>query len=277
MAGLLTVDGGVNIDDAVVPLGEFCDFHGGSVGNLPIEAPQELFPDDLRHDLPLGLVGGDILREEERAFHCVFFADRQQILHTISRLGGNGNNGIEACLLGIDRNHFQQLLLLHGIDLIDGKNRRTVAALDFLQQTLLLGTDGGDGLHHQNGQIHIGNGIPGHIHHIVAQLGAGAMVAGGIHKDKLGVFPGDDAADPVSGGLGFIGNDGDLFADQKVRQGGLAHVGPSGNGNHSGFRFHILSPVIRILQSRCIPGMVAAMASSRARICRFCSPSSIWS
>ena len=65
------------------------------------------------------------------------------------------------------------------------------------------------------------------------------MITGGIHKNKLGILPGDDAADPVAGGLGLIGNDGDLLANQVIGQGGLAHIGPSGNGDHGGFGVHI--------------------------------------
>ena len=42
------------------------------------------------------------------------------------------------------------------------------------------------------------------------------MIAGGIHKDKLGILPGDNATNPITGGLGFVGNDGYFFAYQII-------------------------------------------------------------
>ena len=65
------------------------------------------------------------------------------------------------------------------------------------------------------------------------------MIAGGIHEDILDILTGHDAADAVTGGLGLVGNDGDLLANEEIRQSGLAHIGAATNGDHCSFRFHI--------------------------------------
>ena len=247
MAGLLAVDGGIQIDDAVVPLGELVNFHCRAMGNLPVKAPQQLLPDDFCHHLTLRLVGGDVLREQEGAFHRVLLAHSQQILHTVAGLGRNGHDCLEIRLLGINADNFQQLFLFHGVNLVDGKHHRAMVCLDFLEQSFLLGPQGSNWLHHQNGHIHIGNGFLGHIHHVVAQLGAGAMIAGGIHKDELGIVRGDNAPDAVAGGLGFIGYDCNFLPHQEIGQGGLSHIGAACNGNHGGLCFHCISPVISVV------------------------------
>ena len=57
--------------------------------------------------------------------------------------------------------------------------------------------------------------------------------AGCVHKDKLTLPPVFDAANAVAGGLGLIGDDGHLLPHKGVGQGGLAHIGPSADGDNS--------------------------------------------
>ena len=56
-----------------------------------------------------------------------------------------------------------------------------------------------------------------------------------LQQDELGVAPVHHAVNAVAGGLGLVRNDGDLLAHQRVGQAGLAHVGSSAHGDHSGF------------------------------------------
>ena len=62
--------------------------------------------------------------------------------------------------------------------------------------------------------------------------------AGSIHKHILGILTGQNAADTITGGLGLIGNDGNLFAYQMVGQSGLTNIGTAGDGNNSSFCIH---------------------------------------
>ena len=238
MAGLFAVNGSIQVDDAVVTLGEGGDLHSSTVGDLLFQAPQQLLTDDLCHYLALGLVGGDIIGEQERRFNGVLLAFGHQCVHAVAGAGGNGNDGIEMICLRIGGNDLQQLILFYSVDLIDHQDHGGALCTQLLQKHLLLGTYGGDGFYHQQGHIHVSDGVLHSVDHVVAQLGLRLVETGGIHKDELGVFLGDDAADTVTGGLGFIGHDGDLLAYQVIGQSGFAHVGTTGDGNNGSFGIH---------------------------------------
>ena len=251
VAGLFTVNRSVQIDDAVVPLAEGVDFNSRSVGNFLIEAPQQFFTDDLRHDLTLRLVGGNVIREQEGALLGVFFTLSQQLVHPVSGFRGNGNDGVKGTGGRIDRDDLQQLVLLQRIDFVDGQNRGTVGCANPLDQGFLLNAHRRNRLHHKNGCVHIGNGLPDSADHVIAQFGTGLVVAGRVHKHKLQILSCHNAADAVAGGLRLIGNNGDLLPDQIIGQCGLAYVWTTGNGNNGCFRIHIL--LLCRYQSRLIP------------------------
>ena len=81
-----------------------------------------------------------------------------------------------------------------------------------------------------------------HVHHVVPQTGLGLMEARGVQKDILRVAQLHHGGDAVAGGLGFIGNNGDLLPHDGVGEGGFTHIGPTADGNHSSFRNHIQAP-----------------------------------
>ena len=56
MAGFFAINSRVHVDDAVIALREFRDFHRRAVRDFPFQIPQQLFPDDLRDHLALRLV-----------------------------------------------------------------------------------------------------------------------------------------------------------------------------------------------------------------------------
>ena len=250
MAGLFAVNGGVQIDNAVVSFGEGRDLHCGTVGDLLFQVPEQLLTDDLSHDLAFGLVSGNIVREHERTFYGVLIAFFQQGIHTVTGLCTDGDDGVKGTGLRICGNNFQKDVLLHRIDLVDGEDGRYPARHHLLDQCLLLLTYRRNRLYNKHSQIHIGDGILNGVDHVVAQLGAGLVETGGIHKDELGIVLGQDAADPVAGGLGFIGNNGDLLANQMICKCGLAHIGPSGDGyNRSSCVHNYLSFFLSSLSS----------------------------
>ena len=61
-----------------------------------------------------------------------------------------------------------------------------------------------------------------------------AQVLGGV-VGALAVLEFKHRLDPVPGGLGPVGGDGDLLADQMVHQRGLSHVGAADQGRKPGF------------------------------------------
>ena len=90
------------------------------MGDLPVQIPQQLFPDDLRDHLALRLIGGHVLGEKERAVRRVFFTLVQQRPDPVVELGRDGHDGVEIKTRGIGGDDRQKLLLvLDRVDLID--------------------------------------------------------------------------------------------------------------------------------------------------------------
>ena len=233
MALLLTEDGDLQIDDAVFPLGELGDLDGGAVGDLLIQAAQQLLPHQLRADLPLGLVGDHVVREEMRALGGVLLQLVHQLLQSLAGLGGDGQDGIKVTGRAVDGHDLQQPGLFHGVDLVDEQQSRDPGLPDALDERLLLGADGGHGLHHQQDAVHVRHALLDYIDHVVAESGPGLVEARGVQQHKLGVAPVDNGGDAVAGGLRLVRDDGDLLPHQGIGEGGLARVGPAADGNHS--------------------------------------------
>ena len=238
VAGFFAVDGHVQVDDAgVLPLGEAGHLHRRAVGDLLFQAQQHFLPDNLGADLGVGLVGGHAVGEQLGAFRGIGLQLGHQVLQAVAGPGGDGDDGVEAVKgLAVGRDHRQQVvLLLHGVDLVDAQHAGQVLLPDALEQDLLRLPHMGDGLHQQQGGLHLLQALPHHLHHIVPQPGTGLVQARGVQQHKLGILPVHHAVDPVAGGLGLVGDDGDLLPHQGVGEAGLAHVGPSADGDHGGF------------------------------------------
>ena len=181
VAGLFAVDGGVHIHHAGIPLREFGDLHGGAVGDLLIQAEQQLLPDDLAHHLPLRLVAGLSVREQLGALLGVLTQLMHQIVQSAAGVGGDGNDGVKPIPgLIVGRDHRQQRGGLHGVDLVDTEDAGNLFLLDALDQGLLRATHMSDGLHQQKGTVHVGETGGDDLDHIVPQGGLGLVEAGGV-------------------------------------------------------------------------------------------------
>ena len=211
--------------------------------NFLFEVPQQLFADDLGHDLLFGHIGRNALREHERPRLCKALADLHQAVQPVVPLCADGNDVRKVQQILIGRDDRQQRFLFHGIDLVDDQNGRNLCFPDLLNQLLLLRADVCDRLNQQNDGVDVGDRLVDDVHHVVAELRARAMEARGVDEDELRIAAVDDGADAVARGLGFMGYDGDLLADERVGKRGLADIRPPGDRDHRGFGFHICSPV----------------------------------
>ena len=155
----------------------------------------------------------------------------------------DGNHIRKVQQIFIGRNNRQQRFFFHGIDLVDDQNRRNLCFLDFLNQLLLLRADVCNRLDEQNNGIDVSNRLIYNVHHIIAQLRARSMEARRVDKHQLRIAAVNNGADAVACGLGFMGDNGDLFADECICKRGLANVRAACDRDHRGFGFHICSPV----------------------------------
>jgi hypothetical protein len=71
------------------------------------------------------------------------------------------------------------------------------------------------------------------LHHAGVHGVERAVDTGKVEEDDLAAGLGEDAHDPVAGGLRPLRDDGDLVAEEGVEQGALAGVGPSDQGDRA--------------------------------------------
>ena len=288
MAGLLAVDGHVQVDNAaVLPLGEPRHLHRCAVGDLLVQTPQHLLPHDLGAHLTVRLIGGHTVGEQLRALLRVLGQLGHQVVQPVPRPGGDGDDGVEPVIrLAVRGDDLQQcVLLFHRVDLVDAQHAGQPLLPDALDQNALRLAHMGDGLHQQQRALHVAQALPHHLHHVVAQTAAGLVQARGVQQHVLGAVPIHHAVNAVAGGLGLVRHDGDLLAHQCIGQAGLAHVGPSAHGNHGSFRYVFHQVILNFLSFEqffvyvLLPfqSQPPMPASSRARIRAFCGPSSMWS
>ena len=203
------------------------------MGDLLVQAQQQLLPQDFPHHLPLRLVRRHPVREQLRAFLGILPQFLHQILQAAAGVGGDGDDRIKAvpCLV-VSGDHRQQLRRFHSVNLVDAEDAGDLLLPDPVDECLLRAAHMGDGLHQQQGAVHVGEAGGDDLHHVVPQGGLGLVEAGRVQQDILGVLPVHHAVDAVPSGLCLVGDDGHLFPHQGVGQAGLAHVGPSAHGNH---------------------------------------------
>ena len=95
-------------------------------------------------------------------------------------------------------------------------------------------------------------GVVDLLHHAAVELSVGLVDAGGVDEDELGcgvagidfVFfaQGDfeNAVDAGARGLRFVGDDGELLAEQRVEQCGFPGIGTADDGDETGAEGHRL-------------------------------------
>ena len=80
-------------------------------------------------------------------------------------------------------------------------------------------SDIGGGFHQPEYHIYLIKGFFRHTHHVVSQLIFCLVDPRRVQKHDLSLLPGQHRPDPISGGLGFIGGDGNFLTDQLIHQG----------------------------------------------------------
>ena len=133
-------------------------------------------------------------------------------------------------------------LVLDRIDLVDhgdGSHSR----LGHCRQGLGIFFGPAQGLHHEEGKVDVHHSRTSGPVQIAVQRAVAALVdTRRIHKDHLPPLPGLDADHGVPGGLGLVGGDDQLLAEDTIEQGGLADVRPADDGHGPAVIRHEVQP-----------------------------------
>ena len=139
-----------------------------------------------------------------------------------------GPTGHELAVAGL------QLGRLGGVDeiaFVQGDLDGHLGALEQLDDEAIPAAGGLAAIHEQKHLIDFTDGATGGLYEPLPQQVMGLVDPGGVHEHQLGRGRGEDRPQPIAGGLGHRGGDRHLLADQLIHQGGLAHVGPSHQGD----------------------------------------------
>ena len=120
-----TDNGSFDIEDSIVPFFHLLDGHSDSVWDLILQQTQRLLTDQLRSDLAHRLVGNSILIVILRTVWQIL---KQQLRHLVRILVSQSRNRNDLrkwtdIFIGID-GLGNDLLVFHGIDLVDRQNHR---------------------------------------------------------------------------------------------------------------------------------------------------------
>ena len=87
----------------------------------------------------------------------------------------------------------------------------------------------------QSTRSHLAEALHGRVHHALVHAVHAACGCPGVSKSTICAAGAvDHGQDAVARGLGLVGDDRDLLADQPVDERGLAHVGPADHGDEAG-------------------------------------------
>ena len=204
--------------------------------NLRIQCVKRLLTDHLCHDLALRLVRYGILIIEHGSIRQIFQNTVNNILCVLSAECRARDNLCKITDLAVRIDCRKDLLFFHCIDLINDQNDRHANALELLCNVALTGSNEGRRLNQPHNCIHLFQGTLCNGYHILSKLILRLMDTRRIQKNDLSLLTGIDCLDAVSGGLGLLGCDRDLLADQMVHQGRFPNVRAANNCNKSGFK-----------------------------------------
>ncbi len=241
LAVALDVNRLVDLHRAVRPIFPLFGFHRGGVGQLVMQTQVNLLARHFRGQQAGGNVGGLVFRIMPGAFGHARLDPLHQRVEAIALEGRDQKNILEQAFGAELLHQRQKIRALHAVDLV--QHQGGLLALAFLQP----GDDGvgvtsaqrrrvGDeigGVHHQQNRIGLARAAPGGADHGAVQPSARPENARRVHQDDLGVAAHHDAAHIHPRGLHLGADNGDLGADQRIHQRGLAGIGRADHGGET--------------------------------------------
>ena len=155
----------------------------------------------------------------------------------------------------------QQLFLVDNIDLVDDQQFGMIDGRHLAEDRLGLLVDPLAGVEQHADEVGVMRPAPGGRHHGAIEPSLRHEDAGRIDQDDLGVVVDHDAADQRPGGLHLARDDGDLGADQRIDQRGLADIGGADQRDKAAacrrrrrnIAFHVVFNVVLGVQPSLLP------------------------
>ena len=105
-----------------------------------------------------------------------------------------------------------------GVDLIDHQNNRSILGLQVLSNKAVSASCKLIRFHQPQDQIHPFKGSGCNLGHVLSQLVLGLVNTRSIQKHHLATLIRIDCLNTVTGGLGFVGCNGDLLTDHMIHK-----------------------------------------------------------
>ena len=272
LAGALAEDGGGDFGDGELAvlgllqgggLFEFFDDYGGGVGDFFSGEEEDLFADEFGDEKALGLVGELVFGEVALAFGEVGDDLVEEEVEALLFAGGDGDDvgeGVEVAPVGDEG---EEAGFGDGVDLVEDEDDGAGELFHEREGEFVLGSGEGPagggmgiafftrrrqavgGVDEEEDEVAGFEGVVDLLHHAAVELGGGLVDARGVDEDDLGggvagvgfsFFAEGEFEDSVDAGsrrLGFVGDDGELLAEQRVEQSGFAGVWPADDGDES--------------------------------------------
>ena len=233
----LDVDRAADVDLAIFTFMEFfCEYADG-VRHFIACARQELFTDDLLHDVSLRLVGHHVIGEVFRAFGQVLFYHLHEDIQILSRLGRERDDLGKLVDLIVLHELLQELVLGDQVRFRQRKDDRHLAVLQegndvtvACAQRIVHGAEEDD-------EVDLVQSVHGILTDHFAELALRLVHAGGVQKDHLGILAVPYAGDLISGRLCVSRHDGNLFPQKGIHKCGFTDIRPPDKSDKAGVKF----------------------------------------
>ena len=184
-----------------------------------MEALEDLLAGDFRRQRTQGRIGDLVLGIEPGALGHEFAQLVAEGLDPMLAQRADHEGLVEAHLLVDGGGEFEELFLLHHVDLVDHEDLGFAHIRQLSEDALHLVIDPAPGVDQQRHRVRVPRPAPGGRDHGPVKPALGGEDAWRIHEDDLRVAIERDAAHQRAGGLHLARDDGDLGADQRVQQG----------------------------------------------------------
>ena len=180
----------------------------------------------------------------------------QQVTGAVAVDGGDGD--------GVAQTQVVELIKIRvhgagGVHLVHRQDNGLAAFLQHARHLVIRGGETGFDVGDKYDHRGVVDGDLGLLPHEGQDLAVGVgLDAAGVHQGEPPAAPLAFTVDAVPGDAGGVLHDGEALADELVKEHGLAHIGPSHNGDH-GFR-HGVPPRVWYPVSRRRPGPLPARA-----------------